>query len=100
VPIYFAKNESMEKPVNEILNREVPEDVKNTLNKLSDKIDEMVAFGAQILVWELGKKGDDTDLPPILFLRNLLENADAIGILVRHSSIEPCLILLRTALEN
>jgi len=90
----------MEKPIKEILNREVPETVKDILDKASDKIDEMVAFGAQILAWELGKKGDDTDLPPILFLRNLLENADAIGILIRHSSIEPCKILLRTALEN
>lgn len=90
----------MEKSVIKILNRNIPKNIKNKLDKHSDKINEMIAFGAKILAWDLGKKGDDADLPAILFLRNLLENADAIGILIRHSSIEPCKILLRTALEN
>ena len=90
----------MEKRTVEILNKNIPEDVKDKLSTLSDSIDETIEFGAQILAWDLRRKGDDTDLPAIMFLRNMIENLDAIGILIRHSSIEPCKILLRTALEN
>ncbi|MGJ1485706.1 DUF5677 domain-containing protein [Sphingobacterium multivorum] len=84
----------------EILNRNLPDVLKNQLDTLSDEIDHIIEFGTKILEFELCRSGDDTDLPPILFLRNLIENMDAASILIRNSSIEPCKILLRTGLEN
>lgn len=64
-------------------------------------IEGIVTFGIGIIDWDLEKQTPaDEDLPAILFLRNFIEQIDAISILVRNSSIEPCKNLLRTGLEN
>ena len=90
----------MTTPIEEIIPRSLPEDVSAVLNEFKDSIEEMVNFGSVILSWDLSRKGSDEDLPPVLFLRNFLENVDAISVLIKYSSVESCKILLRTALEN
>lgn len=76
-------------------------DVERILEKFSSWIKEIVNFGSNIVLWDIqNAKGEDEILPPILFLRNLLEYCDACSILVKYSSIEPCNNLLRTILEN
>ncbi|MDP1728487.1 MAG: DUF5677 domain-containing protein [Bacteroidota bacterium] len=77
------------------------ENLTPALNHFVQGIENLVNFGVQIVGWDLDQEGkSDEHLPPILFLRNYIEVIDAISILVRHSSIDPCKNLLRTALEN
>ena len=76
-------------------------DVKEELEKLSAILDNAVDFGTNLLKWQSARPqvGDDKIIP-ILFLRNIIETADAISLLVRHSSIDPAKSLVRTLLEN
>lgn len=81
--------------------REQDENLKPILDLFANGIEKLVDFGLEIVNWDTEKlDASDEHLPPILFLRNYLEKIDAISILVRHSSIDPCKSLLRTALEN
>lgn len=87
--------------IDDILPREPGDDLLGLLGKLADLIDEYVNFGSHLMKWEAKKKGGgDEDLPPLMFLRNIIELADAISLLVRNSSIDPCKPLLRTLLES
>lgn len=90
----------MTTPIEEIIPRNLPEDVSCVLSEFTNLNEEMVNFGSHVLGWDLNRDGSDEDLPSVLFLRNFLENIDAISVLIKYSSIEPCKILLRTALEN
>lgn len=78
-------------------------DVSILMNKYGDGIDKLVRFGSDLIDWDLTREGvekKDGYLVPILFLRNLIENIDAIGILVRQGASDPAKALLRTVVEN
>ena len=88
------------KSVDEILPREQT-DVQEVLLKFSNLIDDIVNFGTHLMKWETEKKlvGDE-NIVPLLFLRNILETADAISILIKNSSIDSSKSTLRSLLEN
>jgi len=90
----------MTAPVTEILSRKLEIALENELNRITEGLEEAVNFGTQILNKGMKKGGTEADLPAVLFLRNMLENIDAITVLIRNGVIEPCNNLLRTALEN
>jgi len=85
----------------EILPKDLDINLKKILFNYSDTIDEIVNYGTYILKidYELKRDGKD-NFVPTAFLRNCLELADGISILVKSSSIDPSKILLRTLLEN
>ena len=86
-------------PRQEIIPRILDSNLEKVLEEFGTGIDQLVNFGSNIIAWDMEKKdGGDEDLPPILFLRNFIEEIDAISILVRKSSIDSCNNLLRTAL--
>lgn len=88
------------KSVKDILPREQL-DVIEILIDFSNLIDEIVNFGTHIMKWEMDKRlvGDE-NIVPILFLRNILETADSISILIKNSSIDASKSSLRILLEN
>jgi hypothetical protein len=93
----------MENVMDDFLGKNLRADVRGILNKYGDGLDGLVAFGSQLIDWDLTREGDekkDGYLVPILFLRNFIENVDAIAILVRHGACDPAKSLLRTAVEN
>lgn len=92
----------MKQPVQEIVPRELNNDrVRELLEYLSKGIDETVNFGSHILKWDMDTaRGGDENLPIILSLRHFLELIDSISILVKNSSIDPCKLILRGALET
>ncbi len=83
-----------------IFSRTLIDEDKVQLKELSTVLDRTVDFGAAILEADFARGGDELDLPPILFLKNLISNIDGISVLVANSIIEPCNTLLRTLLEN
>lgn len=90
----------MTKPVNEILPREMDPGVEQLLLKFSLLIDEFVNFGTQVFKWVIEEsRGTDEQMPLLMFFRDMLEKADSISILVRHSSIDPSKVLLRSIFE-
>jgi len=93
----------MENIMEDFLGKNLRADVRGILNKYGDGIDRLVAFGSQLIDWDLTREaGEKKDgyLVPILFLRNYIENIDAIGILVRHGASDPAKSILRTVVEN
>lgn len=76
-------------------------EVKKELEKMSSILDHAVDFGTHLLKWQSEKPQiGDENIIPILFLRNIIETADAISILVKNSSADPAKNLVRTLLEN
>lgn len=91
----------MTTPIKDFITRNIDKEVLKILQQFSNGLEEVVNFGSNIINWDLNRpSGDDEDLPAILFLRNFIEEVDAISILIKHSSVDPCKNLLRTALEN
>lgn len=90
----------MTTPMENIINRSLRVDQAKELTRIANGIDEAINFGSHILALGLKNGGTEIDLPALLFLRNLLENIDAIAVLIRHGIVDPCNSLLRTALEN
>lgn len=88
------------KAIDDILPREQT-DLKEVLLKFSNLIDDIVNFGTHLMKWETEKKliGDE-NIVPLLFLRNILETADAISVLIKSSSIDSSKSTLRSLLEN
>ena len=91
----------MTKPIDDLKPEISDNNLKVLLENSSEILQECVNYGTWVLKWIIEKeeKGDES-LPPILFLRNLLEIIDSVSILMSHSSIEPGKILLRSALET
>lgn len=89
------------KEIEEILPKEIDADLKILLEKLSLLISDTVSLGTHLMKWdaEKGRAGDES-MPPLLFLRNIIELGDAISILIKNSSIDPAKPLLRSLLEN
>lgn len=93
----------MENSTEEFLGRNLRKDVSLIMNKYGDSLDKLVRFGSDLIDWDLTREGvekKDGYLVPILFLRNLIENIDAMGILVRQGASDPAKSLLRTVVEN
>lgn len=75
--------------------------MKIVLKQLSECVREVVNFGTHILKWDVEKKRDGSDRhTPSVFLRNSIELADAISMLIEKSSIDPAKILVRTLMES
>lgn len=88
-------------PIPEILPRELRDDrLREILAQLSLGLDRTANFGTHLLKWVA-----DVDSPErhrivfTMLLRQYLELLDAISILVRQSSIDPCKLLLRSMFE-
>lgn len=91
----------MTKPVFDILPRQTDKKFQTTLDFFADGLEEIVNFGTIILKWDLERTdGEDEILPGALFLRNFIEELDAISILMRRCAIDSCKSLLRTVIEN
>lgn len=87
--------------IEDFIPRHLEPTLKEILNEFSIEINNLVDFGSILMSWDMDKKAyQDDHLPATLFLRNFIEQVDAISILISACSIEPCKILLRTALEN
>lgn len=92
----------MTKPKEDFIRRGIDNELAEILKYIASGVEEIVNFGSNIIYWDLNREGgnDEEDLPPILFLRNFLEEIDAISLLIKSSSIDSCKNLQRTALEN
>jgi Family of unknown function (DUF5677) len=89
------------KEIENVLPRSLDENLKGLLENFAVLIDNAINFGTHLMKWDAEKKhAGDEDMPPLLFLRNILELGDAISILIRKSSIDSCKPLLRSLLEN
>lgn len=74
---------------------------ERNFEELSQDLKNLVGFGLKIIEWDHAKtKGKYEDSPVIFFLRNLIEEIDAISILVKYGCADSSKNLLRTALEN
>jgi hypothetical protein len=72
-----------------------------TVGRFADLIQETVNFGTHILEWGLGSaSGGDETAPIALSVRHILELLDSVSINIRNSSVDPCKLLLRGALES
>ncbi|MBN2616119.1 MAG: hypothetical protein JXR71_10545 [Bacteroidales bacterium] len=90
----------MTNPIDNILPRDTEDGVSKILHSFSETIDEFVNFGTHVLKWHVDiKRGGDEQMPLIMFLRELLEKADSISILVKNSSIDPAKTILRSLFE-
>jgi len=75
--------------------------VEKILGEYSTALDEIVNFGSNVFCWSSEKIHGGEELAPLFFsFRHIFEVLDAISILVKYSSIEPCKILLRSAFES
>jgi len=70
------------------------------LKELSEVLNKTADLGTAILEADFSRGGDELNLPPILFLKNLISTIDGISVLVANAIMEPCNVLLRTLLEN
>ncbi|UPT69950.1 MAG: DUF5677 domain-containing protein [Flavobacterium sp. JAD_PAG50586_2] len=88
-------------PIEEIFPQEQNDALNTILEKLSIGINELVNFGTHIINWDIKvtREGKDNNIPTI-FLRNCIELADSISILLKKSSVDPSKILFRALMEN
>lgn len=87
--------------VENILQRKQDPETEKTLSKYSSVIEEYENFGTHLMDWDIKKMtGEDDVLVPLLFLRNSIEIADAISVLINNSAIDPAKPVLRSLLEN
>lgn len=89
-------------PIEEVIPRTPSSaEVSKVLGRFADLIEETVNFGSHVLKWHLeAARGGDETAPVTLSLRHILELLDCVSINIRHSSAEPCKLLLRGALES
>ena len=80
--------------------RSITAEDQTQLKELSDVLNQTADLGAAILEADFSKGGNELNLPPILFLKNLISTIDGISVLVANAIMEPCNVLLRTLLEN
>ena len=87
-------------PIDEILPK-TSEELKSILDRLGSLLNESVFFGTHILKWDVEKprEGKDNNIPSV-FLRNIIELADAISILISNSSVDPAKNIFRSLLES
>jgi hypothetical protein len=96
-----SKKKMKYKEIEDLLPRSQDENVKSLLENFAALIDNAINFGTHLMKWDAEKKRHgDENMPPLLFMRNILELGDAISILIKKSSIDTCKPLLRSMLEN
>lgn len=92
------------KPIEIILPVSIePKEFRDLIDLVSSTLDELVNYGTQVVHWVGNNpkfKKPDVDVPLVLLSRHILELVDSISILVKKSSIDPCKVLLRAALES
>lgn len=90
----------MTKPVKEVIPREIPENIKETINLFADTLEEVVNFGSHLLIWDDNPKtqGEENVAPTMLY-RHFLDLIDSLSILIRHSCGDTSKLLIRGALE-
>ncbi len=87
-------------PIKGVIPRELDSGVAELLDNFSRGIEECVNFGSHILNWDAKiKRGGDENFPPAMLFRHFLELIDSVSILVKNSSVDPCKLILRGALE-
>jgi len=89
-------------PIEEFIPRQI-EDPKlsEVLNKFSALIDETVNFGSHVFNWCFATiPGGVENIPIFLSYRHIFELIDSVSLLVKHSCIDPCKILLRAIFES
>lgn len=89
-------------PINEFIPREIDNpDIKRILKHISALIKEVVNYGSHVFRWgiDIIKKGDE-NVPAFLMYRNIFELIDSISVLIRHSCVEPCNLILRSLFES
>ena len=90
----------MTEPIKGVIPRELESGMAGLLDEFSRGIEETVNFGSHILHWDATiNRGGDENFPPALLFRHFLELIDSVSILVKSSSIDPCKLILRGALE-
>jgi len=89
-------------PNKDLLIREIENpELKKRLSQFAYGIEEAVNFGTHIIPWCFEKGILNTDsVPPIGLLRHIIDLGDSISILVKNSSIDPCIVILRSLLET
>ena len=92
------------KPIDIILPSTIePKEFQDLVELVSSTLYEIVSYGTQVVHWAAYNpkfKKPDVDVPLLLLSRHILEIVDSISILVKQSSIDPCKVLLRSALES
>lgn len=90
----------MTKPVEEIVPREVPENIRPLLNQFAQILEEAVNFGSNVMDWDKYPKIDgDHNVPPTMLLRHFLDLIDSISILTYKGSGDTMKLQARAALE-
>jgi len=89
------------KPIEDLICRDFPLDIKNTLDQFAAVIEEAVIFGSHVFGWCVNsvERGDHF-LPVFMSFRHILELTDAIAALIKESCVDPCKILLRSIFES
>ena len=91
----------MTDPIKEVIPRDIPENIKPTINYFADLLDEVVNFGSNILIWDVTPKTNgDENLPPTMLFRHFLDLIDSTSILVRHATGDPAKIVVRASFET
>ncbi len=89
------------KPVEDILPSSIDnKEIEGLLIQFSDAIREAVNYSTHVLSQCSQLPGDDSFLPVFLSFRHIIELLDAISLLVKVGSVDPCKILLRATLES
>lgn len=93
----------MTKPIEQIIPRNEPEEIKQNLSFLKNILDELVNYGSIILASDLQKKDEvrgEESIAPIMLLRHALDLMDSISILVEKGSGDVPKVLLRSLFET
>ncbi len=91
----------MTPPVNEIIPRTYPDNIKPIMDFFTETIIELVNFGSHIMKWDLVPPTKDEDAAaPIMMLRHYLDVIDSISILIQQGSGDTAKILLRAGFET
>lgn len=88
-------------PLDDVLRREIDENDAKVLNFCAEAIEEAVNIGTYFLHWESERNIPCIEGTPIVMLfRHILDTADAISVLVKNSSVDPCKALMRVIVET
>lgn len=89
-------------PIYGFISREIEDpQIKLLLDNISALIEEVVNYGSHVFMWSLDKtKEGDENVPAFLMYRHIFELIDSISVLLKHSCVEPCNMLLRSLFES
>jgi hypothetical protein len=88
-------------PVRELINREIPDNIKIILNYFSDQLDECANIGSHIITWDMNReKQEEYHIPGTMQLRHLIELIDGVSILTRQGAGDVIILLARSVFET